>query len=243
MRLLHSPNLTKWSIAHLLWNDNSSLAGQLSMGDAAAMKVSNTEGSYKGGVEALHRGSMAAAHESQDRSAKPYVSSWVCAGGWQIKEVLEKYLEDEDDMLDMNLTARSDCVPVISDSHIACHVFLCHSRGNVIRHAGWVASRVQSHVGCRHQQGFERKLWSSCRLHGTRHVSFQLQRESLQQRHKSFIERNARHTLRHQSSNNWPQLSVRTSLDDHARSQRPSGAHACFRRFCKCLPSISALMH
>lgn len=25
-----------------------------------------------------------------------------------MKEVLEKYLEDEDDMLDMNLTARSD---------------------------------------------------------------------------------------------------------------------------------------
>ncbi len=30
----------------------------------------------------------------------------------QIKEVLEKYLEDEDDMLDMNLTARSASAPL-----------------------------------------------------------------------------------------------------------------------------------
>ncbi|BDA40370.1 magnesium transporter MRS2-B [Coccomyxa sp. Obi] len=68
-----------------------------------------------------------------------------------MKEVLEKYLEDEDDMLDMNLTARGQ---------------------------------------------------------GTRHASFQLQRESMQ-RHKG----SGRHSLsmvRH-ASGYWPQLSVRTS--------------------------------
>ncbi|EIE22140.1 cora-domain-containing protein [Coccomyxa subellipsoidea C-169] len=69
-----------------------------------------------------------------------------------MKEVLEKYLEDEDDMLDMNLTARGQ---------------------------------------------------------GTRHASFQLQRESMQ-RHKG----PSRHSLslvRH-TSGHWPQLSVRTSM-------------------------------
>ncbi|KAK9916261.1 hypothetical protein WJX75_000643 [Coccomyxa subellipsoidea] len=69
-----------------------------------------------------------------------------------MKEVLEKYLEDEDDMLDMNLTARGQ---------------------------------------------------------GTRHASFQLQRESMQ-RHKGV----SRHSLslgRH-ASGHWPQLSVRTSV-------------------------------
>ncbi len=40
----------------------------------------------------------------------------------QMKEVLEKYLEDEDDMLDMNLTARSANISALDLDHHFTHV-------------------------------------------------------------------------------------------------------------------------
>ncbi|CAL8467341.1 g6878 [Coccomyxa elongata] len=77
-----------------------------------------------------------------------------------MKEVLEKYLEDEDDMLNMNLTARGQ---------------------------------------------------------GTRHASFQLQRDSMQ-RHKG-VSRHSLSLVRH-TSGYWPQLSCRTSAA-HPSNRNP----------------------
>lgn len=81
-----------------------------------------------------------------------------------------------------------------------------------------------------HEAAASRVLWRAfdkleavweCRVQGTRHASFQLQRESLQRHRQSFSERLARHSLRHTSSTHWPQLYIRTNLDP----THPQGVH------------------
>lgn len=53
----------------------------------------------------------------------------------QMKEVLEKYLEDEDDMLDMNLTARSVFAPYLRCSTM--EYMLSSHWGILCKTSGW----------------------------------------------------------------------------------------------------------